>query len=264
MRGASCVDGPRLARDNFAYRTEVACSHVSGLFTQSGWTAGPDGIREPRPHHSSGIDVPMKRQASLGCVGMTDCAITRHCSLASSNAKAAGGLSRQGPRLVLLLAQHHRPGDARLLFASATATTSGGRRLRMPITHGSALVAFERSKLALAPLIRSRRKYWLPRLDIPPRRGLPPVEFCRGTRPSQAANSRPLRKPLGSTTVAAMAVAMIGPIPGTLVRRWLMGLLLCQAMSCFSMVATAAFSCSLWPASTCRTWRATSGSRASR
>jgi len=23
---------------------------------------------------------------------------------------------------------------------------------------------------------------------------LPPVEFCRGTRPSQAANSRPLRR----------------------------------------------------------------------
>src|SRR5262245_60691324 len=93
-----------------------------------------------------------------------------------------------------------------VLLASATATTSGGRRRRSPITHGSALVAFERSKLALAPLIRSRRKYWLPRLDIPPRRCLPPVEFCRGTRSSQAANSRPLRKPLGSTTVAAMAV----------------------------------------------------------
>jgi hypothetical protein len=41
-------------------------------------------------------------------------------------------------------------------------------------------------------------------LDIPPRRTLPPVEFCRGTRPSQAANSRPLRKPLGSVTVAAI------------------------------------------------------------
>jgi hypothetical protein len=37
---------------------------------------GPDGVREPRPHHSSGIHVPMKRQASLGCVGATDCAIT--------------------------------------------------------------------------------------------------------------------------------------------------------------------------------------------
>src|SRR5437016_4023774 len=45
-----------------------------------------------------------------------------------------------------------------VLFASATATTSGGRRLRMPITHGSALVAFDRSRFALAPLISSRRK----------------------------------------------------------------------------------------------------------
>src|SRR5262249_43374158 len=84
----SCVDGPRLARENVACRTEVACSHVSGLFTQPGWTAGPDGVREPRPHHSSGIDVPMSRQASLGCVGTTDCAITRHYSLASSSAGA--------------------------------------------------------------------------------------------------------------------------------------------------------------------------------
>src|SRR5262249_10978544 len=33
---------PRLARENVACRTEVACSHVSGLFTQSGGTAGLD------------------------------------------------------------------------------------------------------------------------------------------------------------------------------------------------------------------------------
>src|SRR5689334_25378591 len=105
---------PRLARDNFASRTEVACSHVSGLFTQSGWTAGPDGVREPRPHHSSGIDVPMKRQASLGCVGSTDCAITRHYSLASSSTGAvATKLPQRGA--VSLLTQHHRPGDARRL-----------------------------------------------------------------------------------------------------------------------------------------------------
>jgi hypothetical protein len=45
-----------------------------------------------------------------------------------------------------------------VLFASATATTSGGRRRRKPITHGSALVAFDRSRLALAPLMSSRRK----------------------------------------------------------------------------------------------------------
>src|SRR5215510_10408000 len=54
-----------------------------------------------------------------------------------------------------------------VLLASATATTRLGRRWRSPITHGSALVAFERSKLALAPLIRSRRKYGLPRLGYP-------------------------------------------------------------------------------------------------
>src|SRR6185369_11400228 len=113
-----------------------------------------------------------------------------------------------------------------VLLARATATTKLGRRRRRPITHGSALVAFERNRLALAPLISNRRKYWLPRLDMPPRRCLPPVEFCRGTRPSQAANSRPLRKPPGSATLAAIALAMIGPMPGIVApggeswRRW--------------------------------------------
>src|SRR5262249_56045311 len=50
--GGSWVDGRRVARENVACRTEVACSHVSGLFTQSRWSAGPDGVHEPRPHHS--------------------------------------------------------------------------------------------------------------------------------------------------------------------------------------------------------------------
>jgi hypothetical protein len=103
-----------MARDNFACRTEVACSHVSGLLVQSGWTAGPDGVREPRPHHSSGIGVPMKRKASLGCVGSTDCAITRHCSLANSRTWLSG-LRRRGHALVVLMPVHHRPGDARRL-----------------------------------------------------------------------------------------------------------------------------------------------------
>src|SRR3954467_7119168 len=56
-----------------------------------------------------------------------------------------------------------------VLFASATATTILGRRRRSPITHGSALVAFERSRLALAPLISSR----LPRRFIVWSTGLP-------------------------------------------------------------------------------------------
>jgi hypothetical protein len=105
------VNGPRLARDLWTCSTEVACSHVSGLLTQPGWTAGPDGVREPRPHHSSGIGVPMRRQAALGCVGSTDCAITRHCSLASS--RTWPGLSRRGHALVIFLPLHHSPGHAR-------------------------------------------------------------------------------------------------------------------------------------------------------
>jgi len=72
------VRKPPQPRRRAASRNRAGCSRVSGLFTQSRWTAGPDGVREPRPHHSSGIDVPMKRQVSLGSVGSTDCAITRH------------------------------------------------------------------------------------------------------------------------------------------------------------------------------------------
>src|SRR5215510_8982958 len=193
MCAASCVDGPRLARDHLACSAEVACSHVSGLLVQSGWTAGPDGFREPSPHYSNGIDVPMKRQVWLGCVGIDR--LCHHASLLS--------------RKLQNVAQ--RPKPPRPRAGSSHAGASPPRRCARSCW------------LALPPLIRSRRKYGLPRLDIPPRRCLPPVEFCRGTRPSQAANSRPLRKPLGSTTVAARAVAMIGPMPGTLARRWLDG-----------------------------------------
>src|SRR5215471_14067971 len=88
----------------------VACSHVSGLLVQSGRTAGPDGFRASRPHHSNGIAVPMNRQVALDCVGSTDCTITL---LALSQARSAGGFCRCGPMPVTLLAAHHRPGDAR-------------------------------------------------------------------------------------------------------------------------------------------------------
>ena len=47
----------------------------------------------------------------------------------------------------------------------------------------------------------------------------PPYELCRGTRPSHAANSRAERKALASGMVAASAVAVIGPTPGTFSRR---------------------------------------------
>src|SRR5262249_50036597 len=57
-RAASCVDGPRLARDHLACSAEVACSHVSGLLVQSGWTAGPDGVREPTTEERQNLRTP--------------------------------------------------------------------------------------------------------------------------------------------------------------------------------------------------------------
>jgi hypothetical protein len=45
--------------------------------------------------------------------------------------------------------------------------------------------------------------------------GLPPVEYCRGTKPSHAANCRPLANSCPVAMVAVIAEAVSGPIPGT-------------------------------------------------
>jgi hypothetical protein len=87
----------------------------AGLLMQSERTAGPDGVREPRPHHSNGIECPdetsglsrLRRNARL----------CHHASLLSRKLESLAGatLSRRGHALVILLPVHHRPGDARCL-----------------------------------------------------------------------------------------------------------------------------------------------------
>src|SRR5262245_33631933 len=52
-----------------------------------------------------------------------------------------------------------------------------------------------------------------------PKIGRPPVEVCFGTRPSQAAKSRPLQKTSPLPIPATVALEMIGPMPGTLISR---------------------------------------------
>jgi len=74
-------------------------------------------------------------------------------------------------------------------------------------------------KAARAPCISIFRKYLLPRLVMPNKRGLPPVVACRGTRPSHAARLRPRAKVSASPTAAISAVALSAPIPGMLVSR---------------------------------------------
>src|SRR3954463_1780056 len=70
------------------------------------------------------------------------------------------------------------------------------------------------------------RRYGFPRLLMPSSLVLPPVDHCRGTSPSQAANSRPLLKaapfPMADTT----AVETSGPTPGICCKRTQLGSLL--------------------------------------
>src|SRR5438874_8493197 len=46
-----------------------------------------------------------------------------------------------------------------------------------------------------------------------------PVEICLGTRPNQAAKSRPLENASPVPIACTIALEMIGPMPGTLIRR---------------------------------------------
>ena len=59
----------------------------------------------------------------------------------------------------------------------------------------------------------------LPRLEILPRIVRSFVEICLGTSPSQAPKSRPLENTSLVPIAATMALEMIGPIPGTVIRR---------------------------------------------
>src|SRR5665213_759168 len=80
----------------------------------------------------------------------------------------------------------------------------------------------------VAPITRRRRMYLSPRFEILPSRSLSPEEFCRGTRPSQAAKCRPDRNWEESPILATMADAVIGPMPGMVASRWLCSLFLCR------------------------------------
>ena len=71
----------------------------------------------------------------------------------------------------------------------------------------------------VAPSTRSVRSVVLPIFDILPRRSLPPLEWGFGVSPIHAAKCRAEVKPAMSGTSALIAAAVIGPMPGTAVRR---------------------------------------------
>jgi len=68
-----------------------------------------------------------------------------------------------------------------ILLAKATAATLAGRRARISLCHVVGTLAWHITDRA--PWINSVRKYGSPRLEIDPKRILPPVPLCRGTNP---------------------------------------------------------------------------------
>src|SRR5580658_10853483 len=103
------------------------------------------------------------------------------------------------------------------LLASATATRRSGflaRSAAIESARGPLRLRAKRST-AVEPTTSNLRIYRLPCLVTAPSLALPPLEFCLGVSPSQAAKSRPDLNTLGSGTLAAIAEAVSGPTPGT-------------------------------------------------
>jgi len=77
----------------------------------------------------------------------------------------------------------------------------------------------------------------IPHLGHAPETLLPPEEFCLGASPRNAANSRGPENALTSWTLAAIAEAVMGPIPGTLISRRAVSSVLASPMMARSLAA---------------------------
>ena len=73
--------------------------------------------------------------------------------------------------------------------------------------------------LDIVPMISNPRISAYPAIETRPRRSLPPEGYCCGTRPNQAAKSRPQRKLSIGGAKASTAKALISPMPCTVWRR---------------------------------------------
>jgi len=101
------------------------------------------------------------------------------------------------------------------LLATATIARFIPRPSRSALTHrlnGSDLVPDTRTT-DRAPCTNSVRRCLSPRLLMPIKRRLSPLECCLGTSPIQAAICRPFLNSLPSPTAAMTAVAVLGPTP---------------------------------------------------
>jgi len=79
-----------------------------------------------------------------------------------------------------------------VLLAKATVTTRTGLRASKAMRLGSAASGFLFAcrTTAVMPTTSSLRRYLSPIFVMRPSRSLPPLDFCYGVSPSQAANCR--------------------------------------------------------------------------
>ena len=137
------------------------------------------------------------------------------------NASPIPSCKRRRIGIERLFTPQHGKGDAGELVGQSDDSGVLCMRARSARNHPPSGVSLLESvgRTALAPWIRSLRRWQLPRLVIPARRGLPPVVICRGTRPSHAARSRPRANVRPSPIAAERAVAFSTPMPGMVARR---------------------------------------------
>src|SRR5215213_4215752 len=108
-----------------------------------------------------------------------------------------------------------------VLLANATVTSMRGLRSSIRASQdpaGAPLMQAWRTT-ALPPMMSKRRIVRSPIFEVAPSRCLPPVDFCNGVRPSQAAKSRPDLNVSAAGASATIAVAVIGPTPGIVIKR---------------------------------------------
>ena len=183
------------------------------------WTAGlhgssRSGSRSRSRTRGYGVAAWLSRSRLADCCAMSSCR-SPYASV------AAADLRRHGRSPVRAALDQQGPDDAGRLVGQGDGDQHprlAREHPRQPRARAAPRWLAQRTT-ALAPRMSSRRMVRSPIFEMAPSLCLPPVDFCSGVSPSQAAKSRPARKPSGAGTRAVIAVAAIGPMPGIVMSR---------------------------------------------
>ena len=117
---------------------------------------------------------------------------------------------------MVLAAGQHGPGDACQFIGDCHHALVVGSTLRQPPLPlpKSCSVVLHAEQYCASTVDQHATQINVAALAMPYSFCLPPVEYCRGTTPTQAAKSRPRRKAASLPIAATVAVETSGPKPG--------------------------------------------------